>query len=351
MRQLIFAAFLWALGQPLMAQNNLLKNPSFEEGCNCDDSTELVSAPRAWQLTAGQPNFFNPGCPLLPERKTYIQALKMPTPAEGKVYAGLGLAKEGEYLTGELEEPLAANKEYLVKMRLRRPIRFCYTPIDELGLRFDTVAPKVVEGYTSLEGPSLKLRADNGKIREQYQWQEVSAIYKAEGGERYLTLGNFSDNNEMSLRDFGKKDCAYIYIDWASVTLFKGQVELVNYQKGQDFKAEERIWLKEIAFETGTERLKAESLPILDELAENLGRFPQQKFEISGHSDNTGEEATNRIFSKARAESVVNYLVAKGISASQLTLKGRGSSQNINANDTAKRRANNWRIEIKALAQ
>lgn len=351
MRQFLISAFLLALGQGLFAQENLLKNPSFEEGCHCDDSTELVSMPLAWQVTAGQVNFFNPGCPLLPERKTYLQALKMPTPAEGKVYAGLGLAKEGEYLTGELQTPLLANTDYLVKMRVRRPIRFCFAPIDELGLRFDSLAPKKQEGYASLPGPSLKLRADNGLIKEQYQWQEISAIYKAEGGERYLTLGNFTDNNELSMRNWAKGDCAYIYIDWASVSLFKGQVDLASYQKGQEFKAEERLWLKNIVFEKATERLKAESLPILDELAENLGRFPAQKFEISGHTDNSGDEGSNRLFSEARAKSVVDYLVAKGVSAKQLQLKGRGSSQNINANDSDKKRAKNWRIEIKALAQ
>jgi OOP family OmpA-OmpF porin len=54
--------------------------------------------------------------------------------------------------------------------------------------------------------------------------------------------------------------------------------------------------------------------------------------------------------SQKRAESVVNYLIGKGIPASRLIAKGYGETQPIDTNDTEEGRQNNRRVEFKIIS-
>jgi len=56
------------------------------------------------------------------------------------------------------------------------------------------------------------------------------------------------------------------------------------------------------------------------------------------------------LLSTARAKSVADYLVAKGIPATQVTYKGYGKRAPLVSNDTARGRKRNQRVEIKVLS-
>lgn len=346
---------------------NLLLNPSFEDGATCDGKTEQTSVPTDWKILAGSPQFINPSCPMAPEEKAFIQSMKLPNPAAAKVYAGLGIDIEGEYLQGKLSKPLAENMRYWVKVRMRLPIRFCFTPIDELGVVLTDSVFTATEDYTTIDMPSLKLVSnDLAPIKEQFQWQEISAVYTAKGGENLFIIGNFKDNNVSNFKKRAEKPenpeeneeegvknekiCTYIYIDMITVEEFK-EVSLKNYSSGSELSLGERLVMKDVDFETGLEKLKESSFTSLDALAKQLTNNSSLKFEISGHTDNTGDENTNRVFSKSRAQSVANYLVSKGAKASQFTVEGKGSSMNIAQNSSEANRKKNRRIEIKVLEQ
>jgi peptidoglycan-associated lipoprotein len=73
--------------------------------------------------------------------------------------------------------------------------------------------------------------------------------------------------------------------------------------------------------------LKETSFESLDKLVDMLELNPNMKLEIRSHTDCRGEEDYNLELSKKRAESVVNYLVGKGILNSRLTYKGLGESE------------------------
>ena len=68
--------------------------------------------------------------------------------------------------------------------------------------------------------------------------------------------------------------------------------------------------------------------------------------EISGHTDNIGSEVYNEILSQKRADSVVKFLLKKGINKNRLTAKGYGQSKPIDTNETDIGRANNRRTEF-----
>jgi OmpA-OmpF porin, OOP family len=102
-----------------------------------------------------------------------------------------------------------------------------------------------------------------------------------------------------------------------------------------------------IFFETGSDKLKLESLSSLDELALILARNPEVNLTIEGHTDNVGEDAYNLELSQKRAEAVRAYLVSKGVSPSRLTAIGYGETKPVADNTKAAGRSKNRRVELK----
>ena len=106
--------------------------------------------------------------------------------------------------------------------------------------------------------------------------------------------------------------------------------------------------LEGVTFATNSATLDPTSTEILDRLANAAQYNPSgSKLEIAGYTDNTGGRAHNMKLSQARAASVMNYLIAKGVPASMLTAKGYGPDFPIDTNATAAGRANNRRVMVK----
>ena len=75
------------------------------------------------------------------------------------------------------------------------------------------------------------------------------------------------------------------------------------------------------------------------------------KVEVGGHTDNVGDSAANRELSRQRAQSVVNRLVQKGISADRMVVAGYGDSRPAETNDTDEGRATNRRTELRVISK
>jgi peptidoglycan-binding protein ArfA len=85
---------------------------------------------------------------------------------------------------------------------------------------------------------------------------------------------------------------------------------------------------------------------ILPQLADKLKACPSAHVTISGFTDNSGAEAINIPLSTQRAQTVADFLVAHGVAAAQLVVKGLGSINPVAPNDTPEGRAKNRRVEI-----
>ncbi len=114
-------------------------------------------------------------------------------------------------------------------------------------------------------------------------------------------------------------------------------------------KVVENIVLGNIQFDTDSAVIKPEFYPVLDNAAKVLQKFGDKKVIVEGHTDSTGSESYNLDLSIRRAESVMKYLVAKGISAERLIVKGYGEQQPIADNTTSEGRRKNRRMEFKVL--
>lgn len=101
-----------------------------------------------------------------------------------------------------------------------------------------------------------------------------------------------------------------------------------------------------LEFETGKDVIKQASIPSLTELAEVLVKKTDWKLQISGHTDNVGNDQNNLVLSKKRAEAVKNFLISQGVDAKRLNALYFGETMPIATNDTPEGRQKNRRVEM-----
>lgn len=104
-----------------------------------------------------------------------------------------------------------------------------------------------------------------------------------------------------------------------------------------------------IAFQSGAAVIKDESRAALDTLARDLALCPGTVVEIEGHTDADGDANANLALSVARAEAVIDALVARNIVAARLYAIGYGEAMPIAGNDTEAGKKQNRRIVITVL--
>jgi outer membrane protein OmpA-like peptidoglycan-associated protein len=107
--------------------------------------------------------------------------------------------------------------------------------------------------------------------------------------------------------------------------------------------------LKNVLFDTGKSSLKSSSFKELDELVYLLKNKPNINIEIAGHTDNIGNSVDNMNLSLKRAESVLLYLIKKGVNKDRLKAQGYGDTQPVASNDNQSDRKLNRRTEIRML--
>ena len=92
--------------------------------------------------------------------------------------------------------------------------------------------------------------------------------------------------------------------------------------------------------------MKIDSYPELDRLIQLMLDVPTLKIELSGHTDNVGNDEYNLNLSQRRADAVRVYLTSRGIDKSRVLAVGYGESKPVDSNDTKDGRANNRRTEF-----
>lgn len=109
---------------------------------------------------------------------------------------------------------------------------------------------------------------------------------------------------------------------------------------------ESKIVTHGINFDVDKATIKPESMGTLNMIVQIMKANPEIKFEVDGHTDNTGDAAHNLTLSQDRADAVKAQLVSMGIDASRLSTKGFGDTKPIGDNNTLEGKANNRRVEF-----
>ena len=340
--------------QQLVAiQKNLVPNGSFE---NYRKKSGSIKQAIPWSQIASVDYYQSP----LTNDTTSQKGAK-----SGDCYIGLRFQKKyKEFAQVKLADALHRGTIYEFEMFIKLAF-WSNASLKSFGALFSKT------GYKS-QGDALKEAlidsvCKKGGFINGYQWFKISGKYQADGGEKYLTIGNFAPNvkKDMIKIDkfkFGFKE-AYYFVDDISLIKAKEIVEKVKVEIVGSFnineedsvllvknniKVGEKVALKNIFFENGKSYILPESFSELNKLAQYLIRNPSMEVQINGHSDNSGSRLKNQKLSEQRAREVFEYLIKKG-TQNKMYFKGYGSSLPIASNETDEGKAKNRRVEFEII--
>ena len=114
---------------------------------------------------------------------------------------------------------------------------------------------------------------------------------------------------------------------------------------------EDAIVIENIYFDFNKSSVKKESELSLNKIVEVLTNNPNMSITINAHTDSKGSETYNQTLSESRAKAAYQYLLKKGIPATQLTYKGFGESELLEkcAKCSAEQDQRNRRVEFKIV--
>jgi OmpA-OmpF porin, OOP family len=176
--------------------------------------------------------------------------------------------------------------------------------------------------------------------------KEYSVMSDAKDGKYLIIITQGSEYAlEVRKKGYGFQNFNFNYLDKKEEDLKPIEIDIYldPIAKGTKFI------LNNIFFETKEYTLQTKSKAELDELIRFMNENPEIKGEISGHTDDIGDDKTNAELSLKRAKSVYDYLIKANIDAQRLTFKGYGKTQPSVANNSDANRQLNRRIEFKIL--
>lgn len=287
---------------------------------------------------------------------------------EGYCYTGFRFRKKyKEFLQAKLAEPLHRGTIYEFSMHIRLAF-WSNAVLKSFGAVFTKAGYKGQQDAIKSNMADTVCQKGSPGLFKGFQWFTVKGFYKADGGEKYITIGNFApiikkDMVRMNAFRVGFKE-SYYFVDDIKLVKARQFEEKVDVQivgpSYQDFmsdstltvkadiKVGEKVELNNISFENGRYYLLPESNIELNKLAQYLIKNPTVQIQINGHSDNDGLKYKNQKISELRAREVFEYLIKKGVQ-NKMYFKGFGSSQPIADNKTQEGRAKNRRVEFEII--
>jgi len=220
--------------------------------------------------------------------------------------------------------------------------------INEVGGKNMTVCvkPGGVD-YTGTDIFSGALPADIGENNFLNKWHHVAIAFKNNQMKVYVdkyrvllvpNCGGIKPAN-LEIEGIGSQDKPIIFKN------FKVADGVQFYMTGQKF-TDAKIVTHGINFDIDKATITPTSMGTLNMIVKIMKDNPDLKFEIDGHTDNTGTAAHNLTLSQQRADAVEAQLITMGIEVSRLSSKGFGDTKPIADNSTLEGKANNRRVEF-----
>jgi hypothetical protein len=210
---------LFGFQKSVIAQVNLVPNPSFEDTTNCPFFGGFQLSSPWYTPNAATPDYYYglmPTCGF----SALTNASGFQLPKTGIAYIGgyLSAGNTREYIQCQLNAPLIAGHQYYVGAFVNRANNFDRAT-DDFGIYLSSLPEGDSTTYNYLPFAPQVQNVQGNLLADSLNWIEISDIYTAIGGELYITLGNFKDSANTTLVDVDNtaNQSAYFYIDDVSV--------------------------------------------------------------------------------------------------------------------------------------
>ncbi len=347
-----------AVAASAQSGENLLSNGGFESTDGKVKKLGGIESANGWTSPTGvRADLFTPS--KVVEINTPENAYGKETAKEGSNYAGIVAYSFGDkvprsYIMARFDAPLKKGMKYCVQFHVSLAEASKYAS-NNIGANISK-KPFATDTKTAIIDKSNILHYNNKVFNATYNWEKVCGVYEAEGGEKYITIGNFTMNDKMKYETNKKpKDlkvtqivAAYYYIDDVSVRLINDNQECDCMLSESSEEYSTTIFQKSIALNekmTSKEKIEAQQLffafgktaltPIAEEslaliLAE-MKANPSMKLEIKGFCNPeenkvAEEKPVYADMDSRRVSMVANYLVDNGIAESRLIMSPQGDS-------------------------
>lgn len=345
---------------------NLVPNPGFEEYQNCPGGhSEAVHEFRVtdWRsATLGTPDHFH-SCSTGEANVPHNWA-GVSDAYEGKGYAGIYLWMNNdnqyrEYLQCELLQPLLKDSVYSIRFQYKLSSYSMYA-IDRIGLLLADSVINFKRDKVLRIKPTLSVVRDSALTETTGLWETAAMEYKAKGGEHFLIIGNFFDNQsthfyEIQFRPLSQlmlANSAYYYIDDVHVIpqyLIREKENLLPGFTLPDITLNTTYVLKNIHFDLNSYKLIPPSFDELNQVAIYLTQNPKVRVQLFGHTDDQGSDQYNLRLSQNRAKTAAGYLETLGIRSDRIEVLGYGKRKPLIDEATEEARAINRRVEVRFI--
>ncbi|MBS1530655.1 MAG: OmpA family protein [Bacteroidetes bacterium] len=180
-------------------------------------------------------------------------------------------------------------------------------------------------------------------MKDPMKWHHIAIAINKNTGKIYVdqyrvaSVNNLSGQANNVTIDVNGYENSYI----KNIRIAAGGINIYK-----QVTTDNKIILHGILFDVDKATIKPESMGTINGIYSTLQKDPSLKFEIDGHTDNTGDPAHNLTLSQQRADAVKAQLVSMGIDASRLATKGFGDTKPLGPNDSPEGMANNRRVEL-----
>ncbi len=351
--------------------NNLVENPSFEQTEGRIKREGAIEVAVGWMSpTKASADLF--AGKVKEGYGTPNNDLGMEDPQDGENYVGIRLFSYNDkeprnYISSKLRQTMKKDQKYCVTFYVNLAEASKYAA-NNMGINFSKKQYNIDEAKSILTQTSV-MDKDNKIFDGQFGWDQICGVYTAEGGEKFLTIGNFTSNGETESsrlkksRDFSGASVvsAYYFIDNVSVIAINDESECSCIA---DERRPETKFIYEIApinpagmepsqiaqFTTlyygyGDSEISNNSKKHLQIILDMLLANPGSKITLTSHLDEQEvKDPALTTLAEDRTEAVKVFLMSNGINYTRILTETKKNAEPADKSGTDLAKAKNRRV-------